>query len=61
VRRQSTVERAFELARDGQCRSVDDVRRKLAKEGYESVDAHLMSAAIKTQLKAAIAAANVPA
>ena len=34
-----TVERAFELAPD--CRSIDEIRRKLKKEGYSNVDEHL--------------------
>ena len=53
----STVERAFELARAGQCRSVADIRRKLSSERFEGVDAHLNGAAIKKQLQAAITAA----
>jgi hypothetical protein len=46
-----TVERAFELARDGSCQSVEDIRRSLANEGYEGVRAHLAGAAISRQLK----------
>lgn len=50
----STVERAFELARGGQCRSIADVRRKLSSERYDAVDAHLGGPAIKKQLQTAI-------
>jgi hypothetical protein len=46
----STVERAFELARGGQCRSVDDIRRKLQAERCEAVEGHLSSGALKRQL-----------
>ena len=46
----STIERAFELARGGQCRSVDDVRRKLKAENHEAVDSHLSGGTIKRQL-----------
>lgn len=56
----STVERAYQLARSGSCRSVDDIRRRLTAERYESVQAHLSGASIKRDLialcKAAIAA-----
>ena len=52
----STVQRAFELAREGNCRSLDDIRRKLSAERFESVDAHLGGVSVRKQLKAAIAA-----
>ena len=50
-------ERAFELARDGRCRSMDDIRRKLKAERYDAVDGHLAGPTIGKQLKAAIKAA----
>lgn len=46
----STVTRAFELARSGQCRTMDDLRRKLTAEGCDQVAAHLSSGALKRQL-----------
>lgn len=52
----STVERAFELAREGSCRSVADIRKQLAAERYESVQAHLTGTAIVGQLKALLKA-----
>ena len=52
-----TVHRAFELAKSGACRSVDDVRRELLKTGHEAVESHLSGATIKRQLSAAIKAA----
>lgn len=59
-RQLSTVERAYQLARSGSCRSVEDIRRRLTAERYESVQAHLSGASIKRDLialcKAAIAA-----
>jgi len=51
----STAQRAFELARGGTCRSVEDIRRKLTEENYESVSAHLSGPTIIRQLRAAIA------
>ena len=46
------VERAFELARTGGCRTVDEIRKRLARESYLAVDAHLAGASIRRQLKA---------
>ena len=58
-RRLSTVERAYELARSGKCRTVDEVRTTLIREGYEAVQAHLTGPSIKRDLsslcKAAVA------
>ena len=34
-----TVERAFELAPD--CRTMDELRAKLVREGHTNIDAHL--------------------
>lgn len=60
LRQLSTVERAYQLARSGACRNVEDIRRRLTSERYESVQAHLSGASIKRDLlalcKAAIAA-----
>ena len=48
------IERAFELAREGRCRSIDDIRRKLREERFESVEGHLSSGSLKRQLLEAI-------
>ncbi len=32
--RLTTLERAFELARSGDCRSTDEIRKRLNAEGY---------------------------
>jgi hypothetical protein len=39
--RGAAVERAFELARSGQCRSVSEIIRHLAVEDRAAVEAHL--------------------
>ena len=57
-RQLSTVERAYQLARSGTCRSVEDIRRKLSAERYESVQAHLSGASIKRDLIALCKAAT---
>jgi hypothetical protein len=51
------IERAFQLARSGEYRSMEDVRRRLAREGYESVSAHLGGRLIKDQLMGMMAEA----
>jgi hypothetical protein len=50
-RAQSTVERAYELARQGPCISLDDIRRTLEQERYGSVNAHLSGPTIRRQLR----------
>lgn len=52
-----TVERAFELARGGGCRTVDDIRRTLVKERHDSVLSHLSGPSLLRQLRAALVAA----
>ena len=42
------IERAFQLAR--QLTTVDEIRLQLRKEGYSSVDAHLMGRKIRSDL-----------
>ena len=43
------IERAYQLAPE--CRSLDELRIKLVKENYESIDAHLQGGVIKADLK----------
>jgi hypothetical protein len=45
------IERAFELARGGDCRTLEELRRALTRERYAGVDAHLAGAGIRSQLK----------
>lgn len=42
------IERAFKIAE--QSRSIDEVRRKLVREGYSGVEAHLSGQQIKRDL-----------
>ncbi len=46
----TTLERALELARSGKCRSVNDVRQTLRREGYDAVHQHLNGSVINRQL-----------
>lgn len=58
----STVERAFELARAGRCRTVDDIRRTLIAERYDNVVSHLGAPSLVRQLRAVLnAAPSAPA
>lgn len=54
--RQTTLERAFELAQTGACRTVGEIRSQLKKEQLESVDAHLSGHSIQRQLRGLLAA-----
>ena len=46
----NTVVRAFELARSDSCRTVDDIRQQLKREGCANCEAHLSGASIRKQL-----------
>lgn len=45
------LERAFELARAGECRTISDISRQLKGEGYEAVEAQLSGPSIRAQLR----------
>jgi hypothetical protein len=44
-----TVERALQLAPE--CMSLEELRRRLKKEGYSLVDEHLAGSQIKAKLR----------
>lgn len=46
----STIERAYQLARDGPCTSLTDIRRQLKRENHEAVDAHLSGRSLTREL-----------
>ena len=55
MRPPTIIERAFELARSGACRSVDDIKKKLRAEGFENPEGHLqrsLATQLRTLLKA---------
>lgn len=54
----SILERAFALAQSGQCTGIDDIRKKLKSERYESIDQHLAGPSIKRQLNQLCVAAR---
>lgn len=49
--RRTTVERAFELAGSGGFADIQMLRVALKKEGFDNVDQHLDSGALKQQLR----------
>jgi len=53
-----TIERAFELARSGNVRSLTELRRVLRSEGCDQVEFHLEGKLIKKQLIALIGSAS---
>lgn len=50
LKRLTTLERAFALARTGSCHTVTDIRAQLKKEQFDLVDAHLGGMSIQRQL-----------
>jgi hypothetical protein len=60
----NVIERAYQLAQGGSCKSVRDIATSLKLEGYSSVDAHLQGPSIRkslTKLLAESAAARAEA
>jgi hypothetical protein len=47
---QTTLERAFELARSGEFATVDEIRARLKAERHDQVEGHLAGPSIKRQL-----------
>ena len=47
----STLERAFELARSGECANPAEIRARLKKERHDQVEAHLQGPSITKQLR----------
>ena len=48
--RPTTIERAFELARSGECRTMPELKHRLRREQMESVDVHLGGKLTRSQL-----------
>ena len=55
----STVERAFELARTGGCRTIEELADQLKSEHLEAVDAHLFGSSIRKDLRQACAEGRI--
>jgi hypothetical protein len=48
---ENPLERAFALARSGECRDIRELEQKLKHEGFNSVQHHLSGPAIRRQLR----------
>jgi hypothetical protein len=47
----SALERAFQMARSGTCSGVNDIRRRLDREGFANIDSQLDTQAIAKALR----------
>ena len=47
----TTIERAFALARTGDCTNVAEIRQRLRSAGFDQVDAHPAGSSISRQLR----------
>jgi hypothetical protein len=47
----SVIERAFEIAREGKCKSVSEIAKALTDEGFELAYQHLSAPSLNKQLK----------
>jgi len=50
LKRAAAIERAFDLAKSGQCRSISEIIRRLPVEARDSVEAHLAEPDARRQL-----------
>ena len=46
----TTIERAFELARSGRCRTLVELKARLRREGFDQIEFHLGGKLTKRQL-----------
>lgn len=49
--RPTTLERAYELARSGDCRTVGDIKSRLQSEGHERVQDRLYGGSLTSALR----------
>ena len=49
--RPTTIERAYELAKSGTCRTVGDIKAKLQAEGHERVQDRLYGGSLTSALR----------
>jgi hypothetical protein len=58
MRSGNTIERAFELARSGDYKSITDLERQLRAEHYDAVAQHLQGSRIRKELQDLMRAAK---
>jgi hypothetical protein len=56
--RRTVLERAYDLAKTGDCAGVAEIKACLKAEGYRAVDAELYGRAVSTALRSLCAAAR---
>jgi hypothetical protein len=49
--RPTTLERAYQLAEGGECRTVSDIKQRLAQEGYDRIADQLYGRTITNALR----------
>lgn len=49
--RPTTIERAYELARSGECRTLSDVKQRLSADGHDRIQEHLYGATVSSALR----------
>lgn len=49
--RPGLIERAYQLAREGRCRTVGDIKIRLAEEGFTGIQGGLYGPALATDLR----------
>jgi len=54
----SIIERAFEIARSGDCRDMLDLEVRLKREGFEQVHGHISGPSVRKQLRALLEAGH---
>ena len=61
ILRLTTIERAYQLARSGECATVSEIKSKLRSEGYGDVAGQLYGPTIQRSLRQLCTAAQEPA
>lgn len=49
--RPTTLERAYQLAREGRCRTVSDIKQALSSEGYDRIQDALYGPRLSADLR----------
>ncbi len=49
--RPTTIERAYELARSGDCRTLSDVKQRLSADGHDRIQEHLYGSTVSAALR----------
>lgn len=58
--RPTTLERAYELAREGRCRTVGDIKQALSAEGFDRIQDSLYGPTLSADLRKLCQAHYVP-